>query len=106
MAVNKPVAKRGSTDEYARNMLSRAVKRARSAQATIRNMKNLVGLLEVGMDTDVTSVRRDLTKAVNDAVIDGVELDAEALEKAFKPGDLRKSPMLAHVINSVKEMKA
>jgi amidophosphoribosyltransferase len=106
MAANKVVVKKDSTDEYARNMLSRAVKRARAASATIRNMKNLIGLLEVGMDTDVTSVRRDLTKAVNDAVIDGVELNAEALEKAFKPGDLRKSPMLAHVINSVKEIKA
>lgn len=106
MKVNKTQVASGTTDVYARNMLGRAVKRARSAQATIRNMKNLIGLLETGMDTDVVSVRRDLTKAVNDAVVDGTELNAEALEKAFKPGDLRKSPMLAHVINSVKEIKA
>ena len=100
-----------SIDVYARTMLKKSKAKARSSAATIRSMKVLTNLLSegayrnIGNGADITEVREDLTGIVNDALANGVEISPEVLEKAFRPGDLEKNPMIAHIINSMKEAK-
>ena len=107
METGGPVVPNGASgvDQYARTMLERLKIRMRRSQETIRSMKVLTGLLSVGFDTDVISVKRDIGQAVYDAYVAGKEINPEALERAFKTGDVREMPMVGHAIEAMKEVK-
>jgi hypothetical protein len=94
-----------SIDRYAREMLKKTKVKMRSSSATIRSMKVLTDLLFKLVDTDNPEVKNELADAVYNAYIDGVEINPEALEKAFRAGDLKNNTMVAHAIEAMKEVK-
>jgi glucosamine 6-phosphate synthetase-like amidotransferase/phosphosugar isomerase protein len=83
-----------------RNMLTRATRKVKSAQETIRQSKMLMSLMDrvLGDDKlDVSTVR----SVLENTIAGGENISSEDIKRVCKPGDLKKNKVLSMIASAL-----
>lgn len=92
-----------SVDVYARTMLERMRTGKHRSAASIRAIKVLIGIIADATGHGLAS-RENVTQQVVKAIEDGKEMNPDALEKVFRPGDMKKHPVIGTAIATMRHL--
>lgn len=88
----------------AKKMLLRVNNKRKTAEKNIRFIKSIVNIFDnIARDYQVDDVTID--KAVDTELVDNKELTMELIRNVFKPGDLKKAPILEKITKSIGDGK-